>query len=89
MSFLEVSALRVGQWRRLGTRAKPKGAGRSGRLPALGADDRAEVLPGRTLARDHVLFIIVSPRERGWRARPSTRELEFPDPSSRVLDWFE
>ena len=47
------------------------------------------VLPGRPRAWVHVPFVIVSPRERGWRGRSSTRELEFPDLNSRVLGWFE
>ena len=44
--------------------------------------------PGRPQARVHLPFVIVSPRERGWSARSSTREPEFPDLSSRVLGWF-
>ena len=46
-------------------------------------------LPSCLQGRVHVPFIIDSLRERCLRARPSTRELEFPDLSSRVLDQFE
>ena len=46
-------------------------------------------LPSCLQGRVHVPFIIVSLRERCLRARSSTRELEFLDPSSRVLDQFE
>ena len=64
--------------------------GRPGRLGRpLGPRDMRRALLGRLQAQVHRLLGIVAWRGRGWRARPSTRELEFPDFDSRVLVLFE
>ena len=58
------------------SRAGLRGAGRSGRWTVpRGPPTAPRALPGRSRASAHAMYVIVSSRRSGWRARSSTREL--------------